>query len=134
MILRLAVLVAALSALLAGTTTAAASPAPGNESIRCNFTMSEPRLITVGGTQMVTASVAPASCSGTASPKSTQVCIATGDSVGRCVLASGYETAQVYFAPYVAGVNYVAKGSGCAGLSTPSTVVCSSVGPKAATL
>jgi hypothetical protein len=135
MIRRLAVLTAALSALLAGgSAVAAATPAQDNESVKCNFTMSDPHVVTVSGTQMVTATVTPTACSGTASPKSTQVCIATGDSVGRCVLASGYEAAQVFYSPYVPGLNYVAKGSGCAGLSTPSTAVCTSVGPKAATL
>jgi hypothetical protein len=135
MIRRLAVLAAALSALLVGGgAVAVASPAPDNGSVRCTFTMSDPYVVTVSGTQMVTATVTPAACSGAANPKSTQVCIATGDTVGRCMLASGYETAQVYFSPYIPGVNYVAKGSGCAGLSTPAVAVCSSVGPKAATL
>jgi hypothetical protein len=138
MIRRLAVLAAALGAMLVGGgAVAVASPAPdapGDGAVRCNYTMSDPHVVTVSGTQMVTATLTPAACSGTANPKSTQVCIATGNSVGRCMLASGYETAQVYFSPYVPGVNYVAKGSGCAGLSTPAVVLCSSVGPKAASL
>jgi hypothetical protein len=135
MIRRLAVLAAALGAVLVGGgAVAAASPAPDPESAQCYYIMSDPHVVTVSGTQMVTATLSPAACSGTANPKSSQVCIATGDSVGQCVLAAGYATAQVYFTPYVPGVTYVAKGSGCAGLSTPAVVVCSSEGPKAATL
>jgi hypothetical protein len=136
MIRRFAVLIAALIAVLSssGGAVAVANAAPDNGSIRCNFTLSAPSVVTVSGTQMVTATVSPADCTGTANPKSSQVCIATFDSVGRCKLASGYETAQVYFAPYVPGTSYIAKGFGCAGLSTPSTAICSSVGPKAGVL
>ncbi|CAN5786821.1 hypothetical protein BH09ACT7_BH09ACT7_46090 [soil metagenome] len=135
MIRRFAVLVAALGAVHgSGGVAATANAAPDDGSIRCNFTLSAPSVITVSGTQMVTATVSPADCTGTANPKASQVCIATFDSVGRCDLASGYETAQVFFSPYVPGTNYIAKGYGCAGLSTPSTAICSSVGPKAGVL
>jgi hypothetical protein len=81
------------------------------------------------------AAEAPAACTGTANPKSSQVCIATtGATPGRCEQANGYETAQVYLSPYIPGLNYVAKGAGCAGLATPSAAICSSWGPTSATL
>ncbi|MET0698174.1 MAG: hypothetical protein ABWY93_00805 [Mycobacterium sp.] len=135
MIRRFAMVVATLVAVFSsGGAAAIANAAPDGGSIRCNFTLSAPSVVTLSGTQMVTATVSPADCTGTANPKSSQVCISTFDSVGRCELANGYETAQVYFAPYLPGTKYVAKGFGCAGLSTPSTAICSSVGPKSGVL
>lgn len=133
MIWRVAVLAAAVSLVL-GRGSAIATAAPDIGPIRCNYTLSAPRVVTVSGTPMVTATLQPADCTGTANPKSSQVCIDTGASVGRCVLVTGYTTAQVYFSPYVPGVDYVAKGVGCAGLSTPPTVICSSLGPSAVVL
>ncbi|CAN5226306.1 hypothetical protein BH09ACT8_BH09ACT8_24580 [soil metagenome] len=134
MIARLAVVPVALGVALGGA-VAVASPAPGEVPAACNFTLSSPSVVEVSGTPMVTATLTPAACEGTANPKSSQVCVATtGASPGKCELANGYETAQVYLSPYIPGTSYVAKGSGCAGLATPSAAICSSVGPKSATL
>lgn len=112
-----------------------ANPAPAEVPAACNYALSAPTVVEVSGTPMVTATLTPADCTGTANPKSSQVCVATvGASPGRCVLTSGYQTAQVYLSPYTPGTTYVAKGSGCAGLATPSSSICTSVGPKSATL
>jgi hypothetical protein len=133
MIARLAVLPVVLGTVLGSV--AATSPAAAEVPAACDFTLSTPQVVTVSGTPMVTATLTPAACTGTANPKSSQVCIATnGATPGRCEQANGYETAQVYFAPYTPGLNYVANGSGCAGLATPSAAICSSWGPTSATL
>jgi len=134
MIARLAVFPVSLGLALGGAVVVA-GPAPAEVPAACNFTLSAPSVVEVSGTQMVTATLTPADCTGTANPKSSQVCVATtGASPGKCELATGYETAQVYLSPYIPGTNYVAKGSGCAGLATPSAAICSSAGPKSATL
>ncbi|MCV7226327.1 hypothetical protein [Mycolicibacterium komossense] len=133
MIARLAVFPVTLGVVLGAI--AAAGSASSEVPAACDFTLSAPSVVEVSGTQMVTATLTPAACKGTANPKSSQVCIAaSGASPGRCELANGYEIAQVYLSPYIPGVNYVANGTGCAGIATPSGAICSSIGPKAATL
>jgi hypothetical protein len=112
-----------------------AGPAVADTTMACNFTLTAPTVISVSGTPMVTATISPAACTGTANPKSSQVCLTDGGpGPGTCELASGYETAQVYLSPYVPGTSYTAKGTGCAAVATPSAAMCSTVGPKAATL
>jgi hypothetical protein len=133
MMQRLAVVSATLcTVVIAGAGTAAATPEddPG----RCNYQLSAPSVVVLSGTQMVTATLTPKNCTGTANTKSTQVCIATGGNAGICNDQPGFNTAQAYFAPYTPGVSYTVTGRGCAGLSIPATVVCSSLGPVSATL
>ena len=117
-----------------GGSVVAATPALTEVPAACDFTLTAPSVVDVSGTPTVTATLTPAACTGTANPKSSQICITVGDSVGQCVQANGYATAQAFLAPYTPGLTYTAKGSGCAGIATPSAAICSSVGPKSATL
>jgi hypothetical protein len=109
---------------------AAAGPA---ETIACQFTLSAPYVVDVNGTPMVTATVSHAACP-SAVPMLAEACLSTPGKVGRCDQVNGNITAQVYLSPYVPGVNYTARGRGCAAVPTPPTSICSSLGPTSALL
>ena len=95
--------------------TAALMTVPGvaraEPAAPCSFTLSPPQVVQVSGTTMVTATVAPAGCSGPASPSMTVACLLGADSVTQCAQAKDGDTAQVY-APYRAGATYTATGRG----------------------
>jgi hypothetical protein len=115
-------------------TAAAAGATPGPTApVECDFTMSAPYVVDVAGTQMVTATVVPAVCPG-AVPTVMEACLSVPGKVGRCDSSNGITMAQVYLAPYVPGVNYTARGRGCAAITSPPTTICSSLGPTAAVL
>ena len=134
MIRRLAGLAGALAATaLLASVPAGATPTASAEPIECHYTMSAPYVVDVSGTSMVTATVVPAACP-SAVPSSLEVCLSIPGEVGRCDQTNGITTAQVYLSPYVPGVNYTARGRGCAGTTAPPTSICSSLGPTAAVL
>lgn len=127
----------ALAAVVLAATLAAAGTAvadPGGDGVLCNFTLSDPQLVTVSGTQMVTATVTPAACTGIVKPISSQVCISTPTRAGRCTELSGFDAAQVYFSPYEPGTSYTAKGRGCSAQTRPPAAVCTTLGPRTVTL
>ena len=122
----------------AASWVAAVAPAvaePG-ESTMCNFTLSPPAVVDVSGVPMVSSTLTPGACTGTAKPNFTQVCLnAAGSSTaGRCAELPGYNAAKVYLSPYQPGVAYTAKGRGCATTSNPSVPICTTVGPVTVTL
>lgn len=104
------------------------------DSVLCQYALSDPHVVDVSGTKMVTATVTPGECTGDVKPISTQVCVTTGASAGRCAELPGYGTAYVYFSPYTPGLTYTARGRGCASQARPPQTICSSVGPTSATL
>jgi hypothetical protein len=128
-----AVTLSATSWAAAGTASPAGAE-PAGEPVLCTYTMSDPQVVDVSGTPMVSATLAPAACTGTAKPTFSQVCLSTRDSVGWCAELPGYTTARVYFSPYTPGTSYTAKGRGCATQLQPPTEFCSSVGPRTVTL
>ena len=134
MLFRVAFLTVALTGALSATAvTGPASAAPG-DPVLCNFTLSEPTVVEVSGVPMVSAQVTPAACTGTAKPTSTQVCLTKPGSAGRCAELPGYNEARVYLSPYQPGVTYTATGRGCAAQTNPPVPMCSTLGPKSATL
>lgn len=134
MIRRLAGLSGALAATaFLVTVPAGAEPTAAADPIECHYTLSAPYVVDVAGTPMVTATVVPAKCPD-AVPSSLEVCLSIPGKAGRCDQTNGNTTAQVYLSPYVPGLNYTARGRGCAGLTAPPTTFCSSLGPTAAVL
>ena len=130
MVRGLALAAVTLAGALGAAGTAVADPGGG---ALCNFTLSDPQVVTVSGTQMVTATVTPAACTGV-KPISSQVCISTPTRAGRCTELSGFDEAHVYFAPYEPGTSYTAKGRGCSAQTRPPAAVCTSLGPRTVTL
>ena len=130
--------VAIVAAVLAGALTtaggAAVAGADPGDPVLCNFTMSDPHVVDLSGTQMVTATLTPTACTGSAIPSFSQVCLSTPGTAGRCAELPGYTDAHVYLGPYQPGMTYTAKGRGCAAQTIPPAPVCTTVGPKSATL
>jgi hypothetical protein len=111
-----------------------ASADPGNGTMSCSYTMSDPHVVDVSGTTMVAATLTPSGCSGTAKPISSQVCVST-TGTSRCAELPGYTTAHAYLSPYIPGATYTATGRGCASVPTPyPQPLCSSLGPRSVTL
>lgn len=129
---RIAYLTAAVTAALGGAGVAVAAP-DGNGAL-CNFTLSAPAVVDVSGVQMVSATVKPADCSGTAKPTSSQVCMSAPGTLGRCNELPGYADPHVYLSPYIPGTTYTATGRGCSAVVSPPMTVCSTLGPISATL
>ena len=134
MLFRVAFMTVALTgAVSAAMATGPASAAPA-DPVLCDFTLSEPTVVQVSGVPMVAATVTPAACTGTAKPTSTQVCLTSPGSAGRCAELPGYNEAHVYLSPYRPGVSYTATGRGCAAQTNPPVPMCTTLGPKSATL
>lgn len=118
--------------------SSAASP-PG-ETGQCSFVLSPPTVVNVSGTNYVTATLHPGSCTAHAHTEST-VCLSIqgDDSAGQCGTAYTPNSAVVYF-PYRPGATYIVKGQGCAdvmeGSDSPAqpTTVCQNVGTSRVTL
>jgi hypothetical protein len=132
--IRVAIVAAVLAGALSSAGGAAVAGADPGDPVLCNFTMSDPYVIDLSGTQMVTATLTPTACTGSAIPSYSQVCLSTPGTAGRCAELPGYTDVHVYLGPYQPGVTYTAKGRGCASQTTPPAPVCTTVGPKTATL
>ncbi|CAN5225420.1 hypothetical protein BH11ACT7_BH11ACT7_07870 [soil metagenome] len=116
-----------------GMVTSGPVAAEQSETIDCQYTLSAPHVVDVNGTPMVTATVAHAACP-SAVPMLLEACLSTPGEVGRCDQTNGNTTAQVYLSPYIPGLNYTARGRGCAAVPTPPTSICATVGPTSAVL
>lgn len=101
----------------------------------CAFSLSPPQLVQVSGTDMVTATLAPAECKTPATPMLSVACLQLQGSATapRCAQVGGPGTARVY-APYRAGSTYVSTGRGCATTVRPPASICQTTGPTAVTL
>ena len=75
--IRLAIVTAAVAGALATAVGAGAAGADPGDPVLCNFTMSDPHLIELSGTQTVTATLTPAACTGSTIPAYSQVCLST---------------------------------------------------------
>jgi hypothetical protein len=129
-----AVVAGVLSTAVGGAGLAVAAPAA--DPVLCQYTMSDPQVVEVSGTQMVNASVGPAACNGTAEPTGVQVCVSVvgSETAGKCAELPGYGRAQVYLSPYVPGKSYTVRGRGCANQAQPPLYFCTTLGPKTVTL
>jgi hypothetical protein len=132
MIRSLMVLTAAAALALAGTTAVAeASPAEPP----CAYTLSPPQVAQLSGTNVVTATLRPAACDHS-DPYLLVACVQLqgSDGPGQCAQNQGILPAQVYYQPYRPGATYISTGRGCSSKGNPPTPVCSSTGPRTATL
>lgn len=133
MFFRVAFVTVALTGALSAAAPGGVAGADPGEPVTCDFTLSEPAVVDVSGVPMVGATVSPAGCTGTAKPTSSQVCLTTPGSAGRCAELPGYNDAHVYLSPYQPGVTYTATGRGCAAQTSPPVPMCVTLGPKSAT-
>ena len=120
------------AAAVAGTAAVAgASPSPPT----CSYTLSPPQVVSLSGTNVVTATMSPAACD-RATAYLTVACVQLqgSDGPGQCQQANGILTAQVFYQPYRHGGTYVSTGRGCATTGNPPQPVCQSTGPLTATL
>jgi len=100
----------------------------------CTYTVSAPQLITLpGGATAVTATAAASSCSGTAQPTITTVCLSGGGSAGNCKTVYGWDTAQVYMTATQMSGTFTAKANGCWRITMNVTTQCSPPPPLSAT-
>jgi len=119
---------------------ASADASPPGGSGQCSFVLSPPKVVSLSGTNYVTATADVAACTLHAHTETT-VCISVegSDSAGQC--ATEYTpNAPVAYYPYRPGATYVAKGQGCTDImegtaspASPSTV-CQDISPTRATL
>jgi hypothetical protein len=131
MLRSLTLLLAAATLPVAGTTAVAvAEPAPPT----CTFNLSEPQVVDVAGTNMVTATISPGKCDRSNAYLSV-ACVQMQGSpeAPKCEQNNGILTAQVFYAPYEPGATYVSTGRGCATTGNPPQPVCTPVGPFTAT-
>jgi hypothetical protein len=115
---------------------AGASPPDDSGEPSCTYSLAPPRVVTVSGNSMVTATLAFPACTGRILPNERTVCITAvgSDSAGECAESRGSATAQVFYAPYRPGTTYVARATGCATLTGPGNSICTTVGPQTASL
>lgn len=124
--------VTAALASVAGASVVQAEPPPP-----CSFTLSAPQVVQVGGTDVVTATLAPAECGPPATPYVSVACVQLqGDeSTTQCAQARDGDGAQVYFSPYRPGATYASTGRGCGSwIGHEPAPVCQLLGPTVATL
>ena len=132
MIRSLIVLIAVAALALAGTTAVAgASPGPP----ACAYTLSPPEVVQLSGTNVVTATLAPAACDQSdAYLLVACVQLQGSDGPGQCAQGQGLLPAQVYYQPYRPGATYISTGRGCSSKGNPPQPVCLSTGPFTAAL
>lgn len=127
----LVVLAAATLPFAAITAVARAEPAAS----ACTYTLSPPHVVQLSGTNVVTATLAPAACDRSNAYLSVAcVQLVGSDGPGKCEQNNGVLTAQVYYAPYRPGATYISTGRGCANTGNPPQPVCQPTGPLTATL
>jgi hypothetical protein len=101
----------------------------------CEYTLSPPQVVPLGGANAVTATLSLAACNhSTAYLTVACVQLQGSDGPGQCAQQSGILTAQVFYQPYRPGATYVATGRGCATTGNPPQPICKPMGPLTATL
>ena len=132
MIRSLMALTAATALALVGT-TAVARAAPGQPA--CAYTLSPPQVVQLSGTNVVTATLAPAACD-QSEPYLLVACVQLQGSDGpvQCAEGHGILPAQVYYQPYRPGATYISTGRGCSSKGNPPQPLCSTTGPVTAAL
>lgn len=134
--LRIAVLPMALALVGLNSAVAQASPPPEpSTDASCVYTLTSPSVVTVSGTEMVTATLTPGPCTGNISMNSLTVCIEMlGGGRPECAFHPTFDPVRVYFAPYRSGATYSSTGRGCGNVAPMFDQSCSAVGPYTATL
>lgn len=101
----------------------------------CEYTLSPPQIVQLGGANAVTATLSVAACDQSIAYM-TVACVQLqgSDGPGQCAQQNGILTAQVFYQPYRPGATYVATGRGCANTGNPPQPSCKPMGPLTATL
>ncbi|BBX02437.1 hypothetical protein MMOR_33730 [Mycolicibacterium moriokaense] len=114
----------------ATTAIAVAEPPP-----TCTFNLTPPQVVSVSGTEMVTATLSPGACERSVAYLSVACLQLEGSpEAPNCQQNNGVLEAQVFYAPYTPGATYVSTGRGCANTGNPPQPVCTPVGPITATI
>lgn len=114
----------------ATTAIAVAEPPP-----TCTFNLTPPQVVSISGTEMVTATVSPGACQRSVAYLSVACLQLEGSpEAPKCQQNNGVLAAQVFYAPYRPGATYVSTGRGCANTGNPPQPVCTPVGPVTATI
>lgn len=102
----------------------------------CVFTLTKPVVVEVSGVKMVTATLTSLPCTGDILPNDQTVCVELkgNGTAPQCKNVGGYQTAQVYYAPYVPGATYVSTGTGCGNGGVLLQTSCTTQGPLSAAL
>lgn len=101
----------------------------------CNFTVSPPQVVQVGGVAKVTATVTPAGCLAPWQPKFAVACVSEVGGADQCAQSRDATPAQVFYEPYQPGKVYESSGRGCGAVFDFTTDPnCLLVGPVTATL
>ena len=111
MVARLPALVVVVVAVVCSATLTSV-PAVADNGETCAVDLSPPRLVTLpGGPTVVTATLEPTHCTGTAQPESSAVCLTPDGGGGQCASTDGWGMAQVLFAPTDPVSGYTATGT-----------------------
>jgi hypothetical protein len=122
-----------LTAAIAGAGGAHAQPPPNPGP--CNYTLSPPQVVQVGGVAKVTATLTPAGCLAPWQPKYAVACLSIVGEADRCTQSRDAIPAQVFYEPYQPGKTYESSGRGCGAVFDFTTDPnCLLVGPVNATL
>ena len=101
----------------------------------CNFTLSPPQMVQVGGVAKVTATLTPAGCVNPWKPKYGVACVYLQGGGGQCTQSRGPDAAQVFLETYQPGATYFSTGRGCGAIFDFTTdPTCQAIGPINATL
>ena len=101
----------------------------------CNYTISPPQVVQVGGVAKVTATLTPAGCLAPWKPKFAVACLSIVGGADQCVSSRDAAPAQVFYEPYQPGQVYESSGRGCGAVFDYTTDPnCLLVGPVTATL
>jgi hypothetical protein len=124
-----------LTAAIAGAGAAHALPLPSPNPGPCNFTLSPPQVVQVGGVAKVTATLTPAGCLAPWKPRYGVACLSIQGQADHCAQSRDAAPAQVYFEPYQPGAIYESSGRGCgAAFDYTTDPNCQLLGPVTATL
>jgi hypothetical protein len=108
---------------------------PPNLPGPCNFTVSPPQVVQVGGVAKVTATVTSAGCLAPWQPKFAVACLSIVGEADQCAQSRDATPAQVFYEPYQPGKTYESSGRGCGAVFDFTTDPnCLLVGPVTATL
>ncbi|MCV7038440.1 hypothetical protein BST36_10010 [Mycolicibacterium moriokaense] len=131
MLRSLMLLTAAATLPVAATTAIAVAEPPPT----CTFNLTPPQVVSVSGTEMVTATLSPGACERSVAYLSVACLQLEGSpEAPNCQQNNGVLEAQVFYAPYTPGATYVSTGRGCANTGNPPQPVCTPVGPITATI
>lgn len=98
----------------------------------CHYWLSEPfRVRLAAGNSVVSATITPLYCFGTAFPTSSRVCVSPTGGAGNCNSGFGWNRAQAFVGPWQSG-SFSSTGNGCAAAANPPSSMCKPGGPKVA--